>query len=313
MTSSTPHSETTATGAPRAGGAAPLAGRTVSRVGYGAMQLERLRTDRAAAVALLRRAVELGVDHIDTAGFYGEGFVNDVVREAIRPEDGVLVVSKVGAAADPGGRFRLRLAQRPEELRAGVEADLAGLGVEQLPLVNLRRAAIGPGLRATGEQAVGLDDQLAEMTALRDEGKIGRIGISNVGADELRRALPVGLACVQNAYSLVARDDEDMLRLCLSEGIAWVPYFPLGGAFPGLPKVTDEPAVLAAARTLDRTPSQIGLAWLLRHAPNILLIPGTADPAHLEANIAAGTIDLDPETLTTLDAVPSRPMELSMD
>ncbi|MYR59519.1 aldo/keto reductase, partial [Streptomyces sp. SID625] len=102
MTSSTPHSETTATGAPRAGGAAPLAGRTVSRVGYGAMQLERLRTDRAGAVALLRSAVELGVDHVDTAGFYGEGFVNDVVREAIRPEDGVLVVSKVGAAPDPG-------------------------------------------------------------------------------------------------------------------------------------------------------------------------------------------------------------------
>ncbi|MYR61835.1 aldo/keto reductase, partial [Streptomyces sp. SID625] len=166
---------------------------------------------------------------------------------------------------------------------------------------------------AEGDQAVDLDDQLAEMTALRDEGKIGRIGISNVGADELRRALPVGLACVQNAYSLVARDDEDMLRLCLSEGIAWVPYFPLGGALPGLPKVTDEPAVLAAARALDRTPSQIGLAWLLRHAPNILLIPGTADPAHLEANIAAGAIDLDDETLATLDAVPSRPMELSMD
>ncbi|MFD7811684.1 aldo/keto reductase [Streptomyces sp. NPDC059785] len=310
--SGAPASGLSASGAPRPGGVYPLAGRTVSRVGYGAMQLERLRGDRGAALALLRRAVELGVDHIDTAQFYGDGFVNGLIREAIRPEDGVQVVSKVGAAPDPGGRVPLRLAQRPEELRASVEANLTGLGLDRIPLVNLRRTDTGPGLRAEGDQVVDPDDQLAVLTALRDEGKIGAIGLSSVSLDVLRRALPAGIACVQNAYSLVARDDEDLLDLCRAEGIAWVPYFPLGGAFPGLPKVTDEPAVLAAAGFLGRTPAQIGLAWLLHHAPNTLLIPGTADAGHLEANIATGAIVLDAATLAALDAVPTREVNLSL-
>jgi pyridoxine 4-dehydrogenase len=130
--------------------------------------------------------------------------------------------------------------------------------------------------------------------------------LSSVTTDGLRRALPAGIACVQNAYSLVARDHEDMLRLCAAEGIAWVPFFPLGGAMPGLPKVTEEPAVLAVAESLGVTPSQIGLAWLLHHAPNILLIPGTADGAHLEANMAVSEIALDADTLAALDAVESR-------
>lgn len=114
--------------------------------------------------------------------------------------------------------------------------------------------------------------------------------------------------CVQNAYSLVARDDEDVLRLCAEERIAWVPYFPLGGAFPGLPKVTDEPAVRAAAERLGHTPAQIGLAWLLHHSPRTLLIPGTADPAHLEANLAVAAITLDEQARTALDAIPTRPV-----
>ena len=294
----------TATATP--GGSARLGEHTVARVGYGAMQLERLHGDRAAAVALLRRAVELGVDHLDTAEFYGDGLVNGLIREALRPEDAVLVVSKVGAAPNPGGRIPLRPAQRPEELRAGVEANLTSLGLDRIPVVNLRRLDAGPGLRAEGDQVVALDDQLAVMTALRDEGKIGAIGLSSVTLDGLRQALPAGLACVQNAYSLVTRGDEEMLALCAAEGIAWVPYFPLGGAFPGIPKVTDEPAVHAAAKALGSTPSQIGLAWLLHHAPNVLLIPGTADVGHLEANVAAGSLALDPATLDALDAVLSR-------
>jgi pyridoxine 4-dehydrogenase len=138
------------------------------------------------------------------------------------------------------------------------------------------------------------------------EGKIGAIGLSSVSPDILRRAIPAGIACVQNAYSLVARDDEDMLDLCAAEGIAWVPFFPLGGAMPGLPKVTDEPAVVAAARSLGSTPAQVGLAWLLHHAPNVLLIPGTANADHLQANVTAGTITLDNATLAALDAVPTR-------
>ncbi|MEV7098810.1 aldo/keto reductase [Amycolatopsis sp. NPDC051045] len=289
-----------------------LAGRTVFRVGYGAMQLERLRDDRGAAVALLRRAVELGVDHVDTAQFYGNGFVNGVIRDALRPGDDVLIAGKVGADPDPGGRIPLRLAQRPEELRASVEDNLRALDLDRIPLVNLRRADRRPGVLAEGDQLVDLDDQLAVMTALRDEGKIGAIGLSGVTIDVLRRALPAGIACVQNAYSLVSRDDEDMLQLCVAENIAWVPFFPLGGAFPGLPKVTDEPAVHTAAQTLGRTPEQVGLAWLLHHAPNVHLIPGTAGVAHLEANTAAGDIVFDEETLAALDKVPSRSMDASL-
>ncbi|MEU4659276.1 aldo/keto reductase [Streptomyces sp. NPDC023723] len=311
MASSTTRSDQfTAAGAIRPGGPGVLMGRTVSRVGYGAMQLERL--DRDAAVALLRRAVDLGIDHVDTAHFYGNGFVNEVIAAALRPEDDVLVVSKVGAEPDPTGPVPLRLAQRPEQLRAGVEADLRSLGFEQVPLVNLRRTDNGPGLRAEGDQLVDLDDQLAVLTALRDEGKIGAIGLSSVSLDILRRALPAGIACVQNAYSLVSRGDEAMLRLCLAEGIAWVPYFPLGGAFPGLPKVTDEPAVVAAARALDVSPAQIGLAWLLHHTPNTHLIPGTADADHLRSNVEAGAVRLDEETLAALDAVPSRSGDIEM-
>ncbi|MGV9362641.1 aldo/keto reductase [Amycolatopsis sp. NPDC003731] len=289
-----------------------LAGRTVCRVGYGAMQLERLHDDRAAAVALLRHAIDLGVDHVDTAQFYGNGFVNDVIREALGSGDDALIATKVGADPDPGGPIPLRLAQRPEELRASVEDNLRALGLDRIPLVNLRRGDRRPGLVAEGEQLVDLDDQLAVLTALRDEGKIGAIGLSAVTSDVLRRALPAGIACVQNAYSLVSREDEDMLELCGAENIAWVPFFPLGGAFPGLPKVTDEPAVRAAAQALGRTPAQVGLAWLLHRAPNVHLIPGTASAAHLEANLAAADVTLDAETLAALDEIPVRPMDASL-
>ncbi|HXT87776.1 MAG TPA: aldo/keto reductase, partial [Trebonia sp.] len=223
MTSDTnPASQAAPAAAPRPGGPGELAGRTVARVGYGAMQLGRLHDDRPAAVALLRHAFDLGVDHVDTAEFYGNGFVNDVIGEALRPRDDVLIVSKVGAVADPGGPFPLKVAQRPAELRAGVEANLATLGLEQIPVVNLRRMDTGFTPPIPDDQVVDLDDQLAEMTALRDEGKIGAIGLSSVSLDVLRRALPAGIACVQNAYSLVARQDEDLLTLCAAEQIAWV-------------------------------------------------------------------------------------------
>ncbi|MFJ9773962.1 aldo/keto reductase [Kitasatospora sp. NPDC101157] len=289
---------------------ASIAARTVFRIGYGALQLDRLHDRRDEAVALLRRAVELGVDHVDTAEFYGFGFANNVIREALRPEDDVLVVTKVGADPNPGGQLPLRLAQRPEQLRASVEDNLRSLGVDRLAVVNLRRLDTGPGLRPEGDQIVDLDDQLAVMTALRDEGKIGAIGLSSVTLDGLRRALPAGIVCVQNAYSLVARDDEALLRLCADEGIAWVPFFPLGGAFPGLPKATDEPVVHAVAASMGITPAQVGLAWLLHHAPHVLLIPGTADPAHLEANIAVSEITFDAATLATLDNIQSRSNEV---
>lgn len=257
---------------------------TVSRIGYGAMQLERLHADRDAAIILLRRARELGADHVDTAQFYGDGFVNELIRDAYGPDDGVTIVSKVGADPDP--ELRLRPAQKPAELRASVEHNLRSLGTDRIAVMNLRRLNDrGPGIEATADQIVDLDDQLAVMVALRDEGKIGAIGLSGVSLDTVRRALPAGIVCVQNLYSRVDRDDEDILRLCAEEGVAWMPYFPLGGAFPGRPKVTDDPEVIQRAAALGCTPSQYGLAWLLYHSPNILLIPGTASIAHLEENM----------------------------
>jgi pyridoxine 4-dehydrogenase len=274
----------------------------VARVGYGAMQLFEATPEDAAAV--LRRAIELGVNHIDTASFYGPGEVNRRIRDALAPyPDDLVIVSKVGARYTGDEPIPLAAAQKPAELRAAVEDDLRQLGLESIPVVNLRRLDLGPGLAAEGDQIVDLDDQLAEMIALRDEGKIGAIGVSAVPLDVVRRAAPAGIACVQNAYSLLDRAQENTLDFCAAEDIAWVPYFPLGSAFPGFPKVADNPVVVDIAGTLGATASQVGLAWVLAHAPNTLLIPGTRSIAHLEENIGAGHVALDPEALARLDAV----------
>jgi pyridoxine 4-dehydrogenase len=284
------------------GGVGAIAGKPVARVGYGAMQLFETSADNAAAV--LRRAVELGVNHIDTASFYGPGEVNRRIRAALSPyPDDLVIVSKVGARYTGEDPMPLASAQRPAELRAAVEDDLAQLGLDCIPVVNLRRMDLGPRADAEGDQVVDLDDQLAEMIALRDEGKIGAIGISSVPLDVVRRALPAGIACVQNAYSLVDRSQEETLALCAAEGIAWVPYFPLGSAIPGFPKVTDNPVVVEIADELRATPSQVGLAWLLAHDPNTLLIPGTRSIAHLEENLGAADVKLGTEALGRLDAV----------
>lgn len=290
------------------GGNGTIGAATVARVGYGAMGLG---PDVAVddAVALLRRAVDRGVNHIDTAAFYAAGVVNRRIRQALAPyADDLVIVSKVGARPATGP-VPLALAQQPHELRAGVEQNLTELGLERIPVVNLRRADIGPGVIAEGEQVVDLDDQLAEMVAMRDEGKIGAIGISNVDLAALRRAMPAGIVCVQNAYSLLDRRREDELALCLEHAIAWVPFFPLGSAFPGFPKVAENVVVQRIAGELGVTGAQVGLAWLLRHAANTLLIPGTASIAHLEENLRAADIALDDEQLAALDAVTGSPVD----
>jgi len=286
----------------RPGGAYDLGGRTVARIGYGAMALERFDADRDRGVALLHRARELGVDHVDTADFYGDGVANDVIRRAFGPSDEVVVVSKVGAVR-VDAPVPLALAQRPEQLREQVHANLRSLGRDRIDVVNLRRADIGPGLIAEGDQLVDLDDQLAEMTAMRDEGLIGGIGLSAVSGEVLERGLAAGIVCVQNAYSLVAREHEALLDVCVRNGIAWVPYFPLGGAFPGLPKVAEEPGALRIATDLGITPAQLGLAWLLGHAPDVLLIPGTSSTDHLAENVAVGDVVLTVAQTAALDAV----------
>ncbi|GAB3672802.1 aldo/keto reductase [Saccharopolyspora tripterygii] len=290
------------------GGVATLAGRPVARVGFGAMQLRG--RDRDAAISVLRRAVESGVNHVDTAHFYGRGEVNALIRDALHPyPDDLVLVSKVGAVHAPETDVGLALAQRPEQLRAGVEENLAQLGVERLPVVNLRRTDAPPGVVAEGDQLVDVEDQLAELSALREEGKIGGIGLSAVTAEKLEQALPVGVACVQNSHSVLDRHAEPVLEVCREHGIPWVPFFPLGSAFPagtgfpGLSKVIENPVVIDVAAAIGATPAQVGLAWQLAHYENTLLIPGTADPGHLDENIAAGGVRLTPELQSELDSL----------
>ncbi|MFC4534632.1 aldo/keto reductase [Sphaerisporangium dianthi] len=283
---------------PRAYAYGKLGDHHVLRVGLGAMQLEH--GDPAEAVKVLRRAVELGVDHLDTAQFYGTA--NDLIRTALYPyADDLRIVTKVGAVAHP--TERLVAAQKPAELRASVEDNLRALGVERLAVVNLRRADVPPGITAGGDQVVDLDEQLAELIALRDEGKIGGIGLSHVSLAQLRQALPAGIVCVQNLYNVLIRDHEDVLTECAGQGIAWVPYCPLGSAFDQLPSVTDDPVVIAHAGRLGITPAQAGLAWLLGHSSATLLIPGTRDLARLTDNVAVTRIELDQEAMTAFDAL----------
>ena len=287
---------------PALGGTAELAGRPVARIGFGVMQLERATVGRDAALTILRQAARAGVNHFDTAQFYGA--CNDFIRAALAPyDDGLVLVTKVGAVWDDDAKpFPLVPAQRPAELRAQVEANLASLGTEQVSVVNLRRVDAPPGLVAEGEQRVPLDDQLAELSALRDEGKIGGIGLSNVSAGQLRQALPAGIACVQNSYSVLDRTAEPVLELCREHGIAWVPFFPLGSAgFGSMRKVTDDPTVIAVAAELGVTPAQVGLAWQLAHYDKTLLIPGTASPAHLAENLAVAAVEFPKESLAALD------------
>jgi aryl-alcohol dehydrogenase-like predicted oxidoreductase len=270
----------------------------VRRLGFGAMQLPGPGVfgppkDRAEALRVIRRAVELGVDHIDTAQYYGPNVANDLLREALHPfPDTIALVSKVGAQRDERGGWRP--AHRPGQLRSGVLDNLRTLGVERLAAVNLRMP------HAPGPSDVPFDEQLDMLVAIRDEGLIEGIGLSNVSLDELLHALDrTEIVCVQNAMNLVDRSSAPILRACGERGIAFVPFFPLGGSN----RVLGNPDLIATARRLGATPAQTALAWLLAVAPNILLIPGTASVAHLEENLAAGSVRLDDQALATLDAV----------
>lgn len=279
-----------------------MAGFDVNRVGFGAMQLPGPGVmgppkDRDAALAVLRRALELGVNHIDTAQFYGPDVANELIREALHPYPAELaLVSKVGAGRDESGNFVPR--QQPEELIADVEANLKSLGVEQLAAVNLRLMDAEAG---DGEAAVPLEAQLEAMESLRSAGKIAGIGLSTATTEQVRQAHEsVGLVCVQNAFSLLDQSDEPTLDFCAAQGIAYVPYFPLGSAFPGMPKVVDDANVREVAQRLEVSPAQVGLAWLLRHSDCTLLIPGTSSVAHLEENLAVGELALDARAMDQL-------------
>jgi len=275
-----------------------LAQHPVRRMGFGAMQLPGPGVfgppkDRAVALAVIRRAADAGVNHIDTAQFYGPDVANELLHEALHPyPDDLVLVSKVGAARNDKGEWIG--AQRPEDLRAGVEANLRSLELDQIPVVNLRRHP---------ESDVPFADQLAEMIALRDEGLIAGIGLSNATLEHYNEARArTEVACVQNAYNLADRSDQAVFDACQADRVPYVPFFPLGSAFHPQNPVLGAPAVKEAASRLGATPAQVALAWLLHLAPNVLLIPGTSSLEHLDENLAAGELVLDQ---AALDALPS--------
>ena len=280
----------------------PLGGFSVARVGFGAMQLPGPGVmgpprDRDEALTVLRRAVELGVNHIDTAQFYGPDVANELIREALHPyPDNLALVSKVGGRRDEAGAWLPQ--PDPADMRRDIEANLRTLGVNQLAAVNLR-------LFESEAPDQLFDDQLSVMISARDEGLIGGIGLSEITREHLLHALErTEIVCVQNAYNLVHRASAPVLDECAARGIAFVPYFPLGAAFTGPNNpVLGNDVVRSAAEGLGRTPAQVALAWTLSVAPNVLLIPGTSSVSHLEENLAVGEIQLDEDTRGQLNAV----------
>ncbi|HEX5404098.1 MAG TPA: oxidoreductase [Pseudonocardiaceae bacterium] len=270
----------------------------VTRMGFGAMQLAGPGVfgppeDKDNAVAVLRRVVELGITHIDTSDFYGPFVVNELIREALHPYPADLVlVTKVGARRDDTGGWLP--ANQPDELRAAVHDNLKRLDVPAIDLVNLRMGALGgPSEESIGERF----EALAEM---RRDGLIKHLGVSNVTVNQLAEARAIApVAQVQNAFNIVMRGDAEMVDTCAAAGIAYVPFFPLGGAF----QQTQWDALSGVAGRHGVTERQVALAWLLARSPSILLIPGTSSIAHLEENVAAGGIRLSEQDHAELDAL----------
>ena len=287
-----------------------LGDKPIGRIGFGAMQLAGPGVfgpprDPDAARAVLRRAIELGVDHIDTSQYYGPDVVNDLIREPLHPyPENLKLVTKVGARRDGQGGWLPALS--PAELRQGVEDNLRSLRVERMDLVNLRVAG------ASGLPGEPTEEQIATMNDLQQEGKLDLIGVSNVTLAGLRSAAELTeLGEVQNAYSVMDRSAEPLVEFCREREIAFVPFFPLGSAFGGGPaKLAADPAVASVAAKHGATASQVALAWLLARYERILLIPGTTSVAHLEENMAAGDVALDDDDLVTLESVEQigRPM-----
>lgn len=270
---------------------------TVTRMGYGAMQLAGPGVfgppaDRDAAVAVLREAVELGITHIDTSGYYGPRVTNQIIREALYPyPEDLRIVTKVGAARDANGGWPE--AQAPEQLREQVEENLRDLGLDAMDVVNLRN----PGQR--GPQPGSIAGPFTALAELRQEGLIRRLGLSNVTAGQVAEARSIApVACVQNHYNLASRGDDDLIGSLAAQGIAYVPFFPLGGFNPLQSGTLD-----AVAERLGAARMTVALAWLLHRSPNILLIPGTSSVAHLRENVAAADLALPADALAELDAI----------
>jgi aryl-alcohol dehydrogenase-like predicted oxidoreductase len=272
---------------------------TVTRMGYGAMQLAGPHVfgppaDRAAAVAVLREAVELGITHIDTSDFYGPHVTNQIIKEALHPyPDSLHIVTKVGALRDAEGGWPQALA--PEQLRQAVYDNLDNLGLDALDVVNLRVGGFDsptPG---------SIAEPFTTLARLRQEGLIKHLGLSTVSAEQIAEAQAIApIVCVQNFYNLAHRVDDDLIDSLAAQGIAYVPYFPLGGFTP-----LQSEELSAAATRLDTTPMAVALAWLVQRSPNILLIPGTSSVAHLRENVTGAALTLPADELAKLDGIAS--------
>ncbi|MGI4815181.1 MAG: aldo/keto reductase family oxidoreductase [Janthinobacterium lividum] len=275
-----------------------LGDRPVHRLGYGAMQLAGPGVfgppkERDTALAVLREAVASGVNHIDTSDFYGPHITNQLIREALHPyPDDLTIVTKIGAVRDDKGGWLA--ASEPEDLRRGVHDNLRNLGVEVLDVVNLR---IMGDIHRPSEGSI--EKQMTALAELQREGLVRHIGLSNVTSAQISEGQRIAkIVCVQNHYNLVHREDDALIDELAGKGIAYVPFFPLGGFTPIQSSVLSD-----IAETLDATPMQVALAWLLRRAPNILLIPGTSSLGHLRENLQAAQLKLSDAVRAQLDAI----------
>ncbi|MFE0531870.1 aldo/keto reductase family oxidoreductase [Micromonospora parva] len=279
------------------GGTWTLGGLTVTRFGYGAMQLAGPRVmgppaDHDGALAVLRTAVELGITHIDTSAAYGPHVTNQLIREALHPyPDALHIVTKVGANRDPQGGWPP--ARDPQSLRRSVHENLETLGLDVLDLVNLR---LGD---ATGPRPGSLAEAFETLADLQRQGLIRHLGVSNATPEQVAEAQAIApIVCVQNMYNLAHRRDDELIDALAGQGVAYVPFFPLGGFSP-----LQSSVLSTVAARLEATPMSVALAWLLRRSPNILLIPGTSSAAHLRENVAGAALSLSADDLAELDTI----------
>lgn len=270
---------------------------TLNRMGYGAMRLAGPGVwgpprDIDAAIAVLRDAVESGVNHIDTSDYYGPHVTNQIIKQALHPyPDGLVIVTKLGARRGPDKSWIHALSR--QEIIDGVHDNLKNLGLDALDIVNLR---VG-GIMEPGEESI--EEPLTVLADLKRQGLIRHIGLSNITPKQLSEAQTItGIVCVQNFYNVACRNDDAFIDNLTAQGIAYVPFFPLGGFTP-----LQSSALDAAAASLEATPMQVALAWLLHRSPNILLIPGTSSVAHLRENLKAATLRVPAEVLADLDAI----------
>jgi aryl-alcohol dehydrogenase-like predicted oxidoreductase len=277
-----------------------LGSRRVKRIGYGAMQLAGPGVfgppkDPKAARAVLREAIASGVDHIDTSDFYGPHVTNQIIRDALHPyPDDLVIVTKIGARRGPDASWLP--ASSPKELTEAVHDNLRNLGLDVLEVVNLR---IMPATRGHGPSEGSIEAPLAALAELQRKGLVRHIGLSNATATQVAEGRRITeIVCVQNQYNLIHRDDEAMIDGLARDGIAYVPFFPLGGFTP-----LQSSTLSGVADRLGATPMQVALAWLLQRAPNILLIPGTSSVAHLRENLAAAELELPASVIAELDGM----------